>query len=482
MGKLPPLEKVAELPPPPPFNLRNLISMLGVGMIFVSLSLGAGEAVTNPIAIAKYGPSIMWLATVTILLQIVVNLHVINYTMTAGETIASAFMRIYPRAEIGAAVVVFMYLLQWAVPTWAVLAGGPLFAIIWGRMPTTPADENIVAILNAIVFIISVCILFVGPKIEKVLEYWGWAFTVISLALLIYVGVLIAPGHTWIEVAKGAISIGAIPSKPDWFLLGGFAAAAGAGGVCHVALSSWYRDKGYGTASLAGYIPALIKGKKVHLSAVGKTFEITDKNLSRWKEWWRYVRYDQFGLYLVGCMLGMLVPAIAVLAVIPVGTTLSGAGVAAALGNALVPYLGGAAGAFVQVIMLWILLDTQVTVLDGITRGLTDIIWTISERTRRWAKDDVRRVYYLILGVLIAWSLVFILGIRVAPAWLAVWLGQAAGINFTILAFHLIFISRTLPREVRPPKILFPLVFVAGVWSALFFLLWLLQLTGVIKV
>jgi hypothetical protein len=105
------------------------------------------------------------------------------------------------------------------------------------------------------------------------------------------------------KVKAGFVSFGAFPQGVDWVLLGGFAAYAGAGGVINGAISNWFRDKGFGMGGAVGYIPALIGGRKISLTHEGKVFPITSENKQRWNEWWKFAGADQYGLWVIGCLI-----------------------------------------------------------------------------------------------------------------------------------------------------------------------------------
>src|SRR5439155_1090668 len=130
--------------------------------------------------------------------------------------------------------------------------------------------------------------------------------------------------HAWVTVVTGFVGgglffirdpqtgslMGLLPKGADWFILAGFAAYAGAGGLANCTVSNWVRDKGMGMAATVGYIPAVVGGKKVELSAVGKVFVPTPDNVSKFYGWWRFIRFDQGWIWTVGCFLGMGLPAL----------------------------------------------------------------------------------------------------------------------------------------------------------------------------
>src|SRR5687767_8226184 len=54
----------------------------------------------------------------------------------------------------------------------------------------------------------------------------------------------------------------------------------------------------------------------------------------------------------------------------------------------------------------WLLFKAQLDILEAQVRAVTDILWTGSRRVRRWSTGDVRRVYYTVLAVIVAWGFV----------------------------------------------------------------------------
>ena len=91
---------VDELPAPPPFGLRNLMTVIGPGAIMAATSIGGGEWLVGPAAAVKYSSSIFLIATVAIVLQVIFNLEAIRYTLYTGEPIYGGIMRLKPGPEV----------------------------------------------------------------------------------------------------------------------------------------------------------------------------------------------------------------------------------------------------------------------------------------------------------------------------------------------------------------------------------------------
>ena len=77
---------VAELPEPPKYQFGKAFrSILGPGIIALGGSIGSGEWLLGPAITAQYGGSLLWIATIAILLQVVLNTEAIRYTLYTGE-------------------------------------------------------------------------------------------------------------------------------------------------------------------------------------------------------------------------------------------------------------------------------------------------------------------------------------------------------------------------------------------------------------
>jgi len=111
---------------------------------------------------------------------------------------------------------------------------------------------------------------------------------------------------------------------------------------------------------------------------------------------------------------------------------------------------GAAVGMLIAVLGAWILMKTQLDVVDGIVRGVTDMLWTGNRRLREWPGADVRVVYYTVLATLVVWALI---AMRLAQPIMLVKIGaNAAGVTLVVASLHLLYVNtRLLPVHIRPP-------------------------------
>jgi hypothetical protein len=120
------------------------------------------------------------------------------------------------------------------------------------------------------------------------------------------------------------------------------------------------------------------------------------------------------------------------------------------LAQAVTTQKGAIFGGIIAIIGVWILFKAQLDILEGMTRAVTDILWTGSARIRAWRGGDVRFVYYSVLALISVWG---ILALRLTqPIILLALSANMAGIVFIISSFHLLYVNtRLLPVGLRPP-------------------------------
>ena len=111
-------------------------------------------------------------------------------------------------------------------------------------------------------------------------------------------------------------------------------------------------------------------------------------------------------MFFIGAMLGMVLPAMLYATFLPRGTDIRGLGIGASLANVMASQVGALAGGAVAFMGVWILLKTQLDIVEGMTRAITDILWTSNARLRDWRGGDVRVVYYCVLLATVVWGVI----------------------------------------------------------------------------
>jgi hypothetical protein len=442
--------------PPRPRGLQWL-GVVGPGVIVLGASIGSGEFLLGPAVFVRHGLTLLWVTGVAILLQTIFNTELMRYTLATGEPIFTGFMRTRPSATFWAWFYAILNFLQTGWPAWAGTAAGAIF-YLFARRVAGPTEANVVYLIGVSTFLLCIGILLIGRRIEHTLELLNWVLVAAIIGGFLVLSLMFVPLPTW---GAGLLGFAAfdpvrrtfdvLPRDADFFLLSALVAYSGAGGCGNLTLTNWARDKGYGMSSLAGYIPAAAAGKKVKLAAVGFTFDPRQADdMTRWRGWWRIVRADQWGVFFPGAILGMGLPALIYVTFLPAGSDIRGLGIAAALAQRIGERSGAVIAGAVAFLGAWILFKTQLDNVEGMTRAITDILWTGSSRVRAWRGGDVRAVYYAVLGSIVLWG---IFALRLAQPIVLLQVGaNIAGVVFIISSLHLLYINtHLLPPELRPP-------------------------------
>jgi hypothetical protein len=446
----------AEMPAPPMPRGLGWMAVVGPGVIVLGASIGSGEFLLGPAVFVRHGLSLLWVTAVAVFLQTIFNMELMRYTIATGEPVFTGFMRTRPSSTAWAWFYSTLYFLQVGWPAWAGSAAGAIFFLFTRRLAGS-ADASTVYLIGVGTFLICVVILLVGRRIEHTLELFNWVLIVCILGGFMVLAAMFVPAQTWLSGALGYAGFDTgtrafvfLPAGADFFLLAALVAFSGQGGAGNITLSNWARDKGYGMAQHAGYIPAAVGGHKVNLAHTGFKFTPDAGAMQRWRGWWRIVRADQWGVFFTGAILGMVLPALLYVTFIPLGSDIRGLGIAAALASSIGARAGPMMAGAVAFLGAWILFKTQLDNMEGLVRAVTDMLWTGSSRVRSWRGGDVRAVYYAVLGAVVIWGMI---ALRLAQPIVLLLLGaNIAGVVFIFGSLHLLYLNtRLLPRELRPP-------------------------------
>lgn len=444
----------AELPPAP--NPKGLawLGTVGPGVVILGASIGSGEFLLGPAVFVRYGLTLLWVVGIAAVLQTLFNMELMRYTMATGEPVFTGFMRTRPNSTFWAWVYASLYFLQVGWPGWAGAAAGAVFFMFTGRIAAA-ADQGAVYWIGVATFLACAGVLLVGRRIERTLELLNWILVIAIMSTFVVLCIVFVAPATWVAAIAGFVGLDPatgeftfLPTGVDFFLLGAFVGYSGGGGVANLTLSNWARDKGYGMAAHAGYIPAAVGGHKVPLAHTGFRFTPDAESMARWRGWWRIAVADQWGVYFAGVVLGMMLPGMLYVTFLEGGLDIRGLGIAAALAEAM-SARAVVLGMLIALMGVWILAKTQLDLMEGMSRGLTDILWTGSSRLRAWRGGDVRIIYYGILAAVVAWGLI---ALRLTqPIVLLQISANMAGTVFVISAIHLLYVNNVLlPKALRP--------------------------------
>lgn len=442
--------KTAELPAPPPFTARNLFRVIGPGAILLASSIGGGEWLIGPAISVQYGRGLLWIATAAILLQLLFNLEAVRYTLYTGEPVVTGFMRLRPGPRFWAPVYVLLSVAQVGLPALAAGSATTAFAAVAGRMPVAE-DAPVLGWVSYGVIALAFVLLLFGDTVERTLERISWMMVTYVFAFLVVVNLFFVPFREWLATLVGFFSVGSLPSGIDLTLVGALAASAAAGGVGNLAVSNWFRDKGFGMAAHSGAIASATSSRSGHVAPVGSVFEVNGASLARWRAWWRYVRADQVWLWATGCFVGMFLNVNLAASVIPPGTDLSQIGAGAYQAEFMARSLWSGFWFLALLNGFWVLFSTHLGNTEILVRIVTDTVWAGSPLARGLVRHHVRTLYYLVFLGFTIWS-------SIALNWgtamdLMKWLGNLAGLVLAVSSLHLLVVNtRLLPPALRPSR------------------------------
>lgn len=213
----------ADLPEPPVFTWRNWLALIGPGLMMGGAAVGGGEWLTGPLVTARYGAGLFWLATLSILAQVVYNVEISRYTLYCGEPIFTGKCRTPPGPWVWLPLYLLLDLGAF-LPYLAASAATPLAAVILGRVPDARSNEVLFSMLGTdvteqvllhglayVIFLGAMVPLIFGGKVYSSLKA-VMTFKVVTVLLLLSV---IAIGYTsratWWEIISGFFKFGHVP-------------------------------------------------------------------------------------------------------------------------------------------------------------------------------------------------------------------------------------------------------------------------------
>ena len=236
-----------DLPHPPASGIRNAVRVIGPGTILLGLSLGAGDWLLGPAVAVKHGPALLWVCTLSVILQALLNTEMARYTLATGESIYAGFMRTPPAPRFWARIYACLNLVQLGWPGWAAAGGSALAGLFLGRTPRGE-DREVVLILGYFLFLASVVVAMPNARAQRWIERVEWLMICPVMLFLLGVAGVLVPQDVWARVMSGFVGplLGqpALPRDVDWLLLAAFAAYSGAGGVINATLTQGLREKG----------------------------------------------------------------------------------------------------------------------------------------------------------------------------------------------------------------------------------------------
>lgn len=216
---------VAELVDAPRFGLRNWAMMLGPGLVMGGAAIGGGEWLTGPMVTAKYGGGLLWLATLSILGQVIYNVEISRYTLYTGEPIFTGKFRTLPGPMFW--LIVYLILDFGSIfPYLAAYAATPLATVILGQVPQADGGQAVFSLfgneyviahktllrsLAYCIFLGAMVPLIFGGKVFNALKA-VMSFKIFTvMGFLLVLGIFYSHFGTWTEIFSGFVKFGNVP-------------------------------------------------------------------------------------------------------------------------------------------------------------------------------------------------------------------------------------------------------------------------------
>ena len=489
-----------ELPEAPAFSARNWTSMLGPGLVMASAAIGGGEWLTGPVVTSRYGGGLLWLAAISILVQVIYNVEISRYTLYTGEPIFTGKFRTLP----GPMFWLLIYLVLDCgsfLPYLAASTAIPLAAIWLGELPDLKANAAMLKYLGCFVFLIVLLPLTFGGKVYDSIKRIMTFKLIFVGGFLVTLALFYSRWGTWEEIFSGFVKVGNVPvvamkdlngdGKLDeadslrgnnidnifvslaegrgfpkidlaWIgFLTAMIAISGNGGLTNTPISTFTREQGWGMGKHVGGVPSIVGGQAIELSHTGMVFPINPVSLVRWKQWVQHVSREQFWIWMPACFIGLALPSMLSVQFLPsdkplkenqkyLAAAMTANGVAETVtGKVKTDHLETADE---QNMLLGVKASARPwpNYLVWFRRWI-DVFWTGLPSLRNMETKHISKVYFSVLVVYCAIGLSMLLFIDSSQllVWSTIIYNYALGFS----CIHVIFINTTLlPQELRPPR------------------------------
>lgn len=349
--------------------------LAGPGAILVGLSIGAGEIVIWPRIVAEFGGSMIWAAILGVFLQMWLNIEIGRYTIATGESVYTGFSRIWRGFGV---IFILFNVFGWLAPGWGRASGLALKALLVG-----PGGFGSDTFWTVVTFA-GVAIILFGPRVAyKSVEKTVELLVVVVTVSLIVVAIQVGTTQAWGELARGAVNV---PYRDPGMSVKAFFIAivfAGAGGTANLFYTFYLRDKGLG---MGGRVPAMenpLRGVKHATGVVGYSYEDTEANAGRFRAWFNHIRKDTMLFFWGLNTATILLFIFGALAVLHPQGIVPGEGTLIWDMSNILGESWGVGGRFLFLMVgLATLFSTQLTLVDGVSRSIADIIYTSFPATR----------------------------------------------------------------------------------------------------
>ena len=388
----------------------------------------------------------VWAAALGVFLQLWVNIEIGRWAICTGESLFYGYARLW-RGFIH--IFLFLSAITIFLPAWARASGSALKALLFG--PQGPGPDWF---WTALTFA-AICAILLGPKtIYTAVERTVTLMVVIIVLGLILVAVRVGTLEHAAEMIRGLFNVGHVELDAEFPFHRFFSAVvyAGAGGFSNLYYIYYLRDKKIGMGGRFPKLMSPLRSRAKGGKQTGYIFPETTQNRRRFKQWFRYVVLDQtlyFWLLNSFTMFLFMFGALAVLH--PRGIVPEESRLVWDLATMLIEVMGELGRYLFLVIGMAALFSTQLAIVDGSSRILTDMLQIDFWFAKRLTQGQLylRIVFAIVvLGVGSTWFLDFFQVTTLGFIFNVALISGFAMAVYTPLTLYLNL--RHLPRTARP--------------------------------
>ncbi len=449
-----PSSAAVEMPAPPTGGmLRAAWQLAGPHGVLLAFGIGVGEWVLGPALAITKSVRWMWVATLSILLQVVFNGVVARFTAGTGQSLVSAMVGRGSRGKATTATVLYLLaaLLQFGWPVYVATLAPVLHALWTGDTVAVDDPANRWIAIGSYVFCMLLFLArFGSARIVSVLKAVNFLLVAYIVIFLFVANVLYVPLGQWVSTLWGFFSVGYVgEGDVDWGLVGAVVGYAGAGGMANVMLASLVRDEGLGVAARKGAVTVGIVGESAALDlAPARWNEQDSRQVLHWQGWSRAIWSWQVLIFGVFSFVAMFLSVNLAMGTLPAGTNMS----SVSFGIQQARKLAEAVPVLWQLTLFnafAILFSSQISAVGLLVQLGTELAATASGGRMEGAR--VRRIATTILAIYTVISVAILL-LGISQPTLAKLAANMSGIILAAASLHLYWINTRMEGPVRTPR------------------------------
>lgn len=428
---------------PTAFKMRKLV---GPSFIILALGLGSGEVILWPYLASNYGLGIAWGALLGITFQFFINMEIERYALIKGESVFVGLAKIFSWSTYWFIISTFI---GFGLPG-IIAASAEVFASLFG---ITEFKWIAIAMLVGIGIILST-----GKTVYSMMERVTKTIILAGVPFIFILTIILSTSADWSALASGLVGKGIdFRFLPEGIVLATFFAAfaySGAGGNLNLTQSIYVKEKGYGMGKYADKISGLFTAHKKmrQIKLDGEKFELTEKNISRFRQWWKAINSEHLIVFwFVGGVSMLLLMLLSFTTTFGLENNAEGIHFVINEGKVIGEKLSPIVGTLFLLIVSIMLFQTQMGIVDSTSRIMAENVAIKKLSQSGDKKINLSKIYYIFVWTQIVFGIILFLLNVYEPKTLIV---LGAIINAFAMFVHVGMVSwlnhRSLSKVLQP--------------------------------